>query len=197
LLYFEYSQQGKIAQLFFTMNSNNGFKFKLISFIAKITRIFHPRGTERLLRLIYHPDKRGSDHFQTIISYDENLSFNINSSSFIEWLIFFYGFYELGIVKIIKKLIKPDFVCFDIGANIGAHTLLMAKRCNAVFAFEPNPAIFKKLLDNLTLNKFKNVIPVQSAVSDFSGQSILYFDKNRSEERRVGKECRSRWSPYH
>ena len=23
----------------------------------------------------------------------------------------------------------------------------------------------------------------------------LYF--NRSEERRVGKECRSRWSPYH
>ena len=23
------------------------------------------------------------------------------------------------------------------------------------------------------------------------------FDQNRSEERRVGKECRSRWSPYH
>ena len=22
-------------------------------------------------------------------------------------------------------------------------------------------------------------------------------DKGRSEERRVGKECRSRWSPYH
>ena len=23
------------------------------------------------------------------------------------------------------------------------------------------------------------------------------FDYSRSEERRVGKECRSRWSPYH
>ena len=23
------------------------------------------------------------------------------------------------------------------------------------------------------------------------------FQENRSEERRVGKECRSRWSPYH
>ena len=23
------------------------------------------------------------------------------------------------------------------------------------------------------------------------------IDQNRSEERRVGKECRSRWSPYH
>src|SRR3712207_9291610 len=26
--------------------------------------------------------------------------------------------------------------------------------------------------------------------------SVIRFDK-RSEERRVGKECRSRWSPYH
>ena len=25
----------------------------------------------------------------------------------------------------------------------------------------------------------------------------LFLPKNRSEERRVGKECRSRWSPYH
>ena len=24
-----------------------------------------------------------------------------------------------------------------------------------------------------------------------------YFSLTRSEERRVGKECRSRWSPYH
>ena len=24
-----------------------------------------------------------------------------------------------------------------------------------------------------------------------------YLEKRRSEERRVGKECRSRWSPYH
>ena len=25
----------------------------------------------------------------------------------------------------------------------------------------------------------------------------LYHEVSRSEERRVGKECRSRWSPYH
>src|SRR5256886_17256683 len=25
----------------------------------------------------------------------------------------------------------------------------------------------------------------------------LFFERLRSEERRVGKECRSRWSPYH
>src|SRR3712207_5487945 len=28
-------------------------------------------------------------------------------------------------------------------------------------------------------------------------QGYLFQDTQRSEERRVGKECRSRWSPYH
>ena len=27
--------------------------------------------------------------------------------------------------------------------------------------------------------------------------ALVYGDISRSEERRVGKECRSRWSPYH
>src|SRR5260370_1685172 len=30
-----------------------------------------------------------------------------------------------------------------------------------------------------------------------AAQSTLSAAANRSEERRVGKECRSRWSPYH
>ena len=29
------------------------------------------------------------------------------------------------------------------------------------------------------------------------GKSTIAANTNRSEERRVGKECRSRWSPYH
>src|ERR1051326_4997914 len=46
---------------------------------------------------------------------------------------------------------------------------------------------------------------VQSSVNaqHFMGTVLLardgqvLFSKGRSEERRVGKECRSRWSPYH
>ena len=32
---------------------------------------------------------------------------------------------------------------------------------------------------------------------DRTGRLQLYARADRSEERRVGKECRSRWSPYH
>ena len=32
----------------------------------------------------------------------------------------------------------------------------------------------------------------------FKGQQVVLIENEfRSEERRVGKECRSRWSPYH
>ena len=33
--------------------------------------------------------------------------------------------------------------------------------------------------------------------SDAGGKVDMAFTSSRSEERRVGKECRSRWSPYH
>ena len=28
-------------------------------------------------------------------------------------------------------------------------------------------------------------------------ERVVFVQNDRSEERRVGKECRSRWSPYH
>ena len=36
-----------------------------------------------------------------------------------------------------------------------------------------------------------------NSLGELMGINTLSFDKSRSEERRVGKECRSRWSPYH
>src|SRR3712207_6967008 len=38
-----------------------------------------------------------------------------------------------------------------------------------------------------------SLVPVSSQLASFG----LFADSARSEERRVGKECRSRWSPYH
>ena len=32
---------------------------------------------------------------------------------------------------------------------------------------------------------------------DELAKTLIQYNISRSEERRVGKECRSRWSPYH
>src|ERR1051325_8134478 len=42
----------------------------------------------------------------------------------------------------------------------------------------------------------KDVAVHQGRLSKFREQAMA-VKTNRSEERRVGKECRSRWSPYH
>src|SRR5256885_6049157 len=36
-----------------------------------------------------------------------------------------------------------------------------------------------------------------SQLNEYFAEMVEPIFKNRSEERRVGKECRSRWSPYH
>ena len=42
--------------------------------------------------------------------------------------------------------------------------------------------------------------PIDQFASEYLGLNVSFADLSadgRSEERRVGKECRSRWSPYH
>ena len=39
--------------------------------------------------------------------------------------------------------------------------------------------------------------PVTQGLGDEAKAELLLRTGTRSEERRVGKECRSRWSPYH
>ena len=55
-----------------------------------------------------------------------------------------------------------------------------------------------KLLKNGGANKgLKALIEVSGLKKKEPGSFEVAFILGRSEERRVGKECRSRWSPYH
>ena len=46
-------------------------------------------------------------------------------------------------------------------------------------------------------SKLKKCLPFIIVVALELISLIFYNEEHRSEERRVGKECRSRWSPYH
>ena len=46
---------------------------------------------------------------------------------------------------------------------------------------------------SMTLQQLKYIVTVAQTGTITEAAGKLY----RSEERRVGKECRSRWSPYH
>ncbi|MBS3905153.1 MAG: FkbM family methyltransferase [Simkania sp.] len=57
----------------------------------------------------------------------------------------------------------------DIGGNIGLHSIVMSRCGYEVKVFEPDYIHFKKLIENLSLNKSTNVNPIQAAVSTKTG----------------------------
>ncbi len=59
----------------------------------------------------------------------------------------------------------------DIGANLGLHSIIMARCGFAVQAFEPDPWHYGKLLENLAANGAATVEPVKAAVSTRDGEA--------------------------
>ena len=51
------------------------------------------------------------------------------------------------------------------------------------------------------MNNYMYLVPIAAVIAllfaAYLAGKVGKQDAGRSEERRVGKECRSRWSPYH
>jgi len=65
-------------------------------------------------------------------------------------------------------------IVFDVGANIGAFSLLAAQKASKVFSFEPEPKNFEMFKRNIELNGFSNIIPLMKAIS-YSNSFIDFY----------------------
>jgi FkbM family methyltransferase len=83
--------------------------------------------------------------------------------------------YEMAIMK---NLIRPGETIFDVGANIGIHSLITSRLTGTgkVYAFEPASFAYKMLTENLRLNGVMNVMATKSIVSDQPGEVELYIN---------------------
>ena len=93
-----------------------------------------------------------------------------------------FGEYE---TNIIRKIIEPGMTVIDIGANFGYFSLLLSGlvgESGKVFAFEPDPSAFKLLSRNIKENGIKNVFLINKALSDRTGHTKLYLDKDNQGE---------------
>jgi FkbM family methyltransferase len=83
------------------------------------------------------------------------LRWNLDLNEGIDFAIYLLGAFERDLVRCYEKLIKPGDTVLDIGANIGAHTLHMARLVGPtgrVIAIEATEYAFEKLKANLALN---------------------------------------------
>ncbi len=73
------------------------------------------------------------------------------------------------------RLLRSDDICFDVGANLGYYTVLMAKAVprGRVYAFEPDPLSHALLQLNVRMNRLGNVITNDLALGDRTGTSTF------------------------
>src|SRR5258705_8825009 len=82
----------------------------------------------------------------------------------------------------------------DWSSDVCSSDLLETK--DAVMKERTHAADYYRQILSVQPHALKRLDPFAAIVKCHRGQEISN-DSGRSEERRVGKECRSRWSPYH
>jgi FkbM family methyltransferase len=87
-----------------------------------------------------------------------------------------YGEYCESEIELFRQVVKPDTVVVEVGANIGAHTVFLARQVmpsGVVVAFEPQRVVFQTLCANLAINSIRNVFAFQQAVGTTAGSIVV------------------------
>ena len=110
---------------------------------------------------------------QKKIIFRSKYGFNINLDLAQDVDRYFYmGMFEVETIWFFKKLLRPDLILFDIGANIGIFSLIAAKKLNnngKIYAFEPSDRVYNQFEENIKLNSFNNIFLYKVGMSDKAG----------------------------
>lgn len=109
------------------------------------------------------------------------IAWNLDLREGIDFAIWLLGAFEPATVAAYARLIRPGDVAFDIGANVGAHALHLARAVGGtgrVHAFEPTEWARAKLIANLELNpelrKRVTIVPAMLMAQSAAAAPPLY-----------------------
>ena len=97
-----------------------------------------------------------------------------------------YGEFSEGEVSLFRQFVRSGNIVLEIGANIGAHTVVLSKMVGAqgkVIAYEPQRLVFQTLAGNLAINSIANAFCYQKAVGAVAGEllvPLLDFEKENN-----------------
>ena len=87
-----------------------------------------------------------------------------------------YGEFSEGEVDLFRRILRPGDTVVEAGANIGAHTIPIAKHVGPtgrVVAFEPQRIVFQTLCANVALNSLVNVDCRWAALGAEPGEIVV------------------------
>jgi len=147
------------------MNITSELQFTNVSVdIPKFSQNFYKDTYSEL----YHEDLKYINIAKT--RYND-VFYYYNTDSIIGVSLKYYGEYTEHELNLLNQLIQPGFVVYDIGANIGYHTVGFAERAKRVYAFEPNELNYKLLQKNTFFKP--NVTLLDVALSNSVGTTQI------------------------
>jgi len=86
-----------------------------------------------------------------------------------------YGEYAPDEWRMLRQLIRPGMTVVEIGANMGSHSVDMARACapGPFYAFEPQQLLFQILCGNLAMNNVTNAVAFPDACGADEGEAII------------------------
>ena len=96
--------------------------------------------------------------------------FYLTTDHYIGKALNLYGEFSEGEVELFRRLIQPDWTVLDVGANMGAHTVALARLAKFVHAFEPQEILYKILENNVKVNDLNNVAVIWAGVGRSMGR---------------------------
>ncbi len=113
--------------------------------------------------------------------------FEADLSSLLEWQLWAFGCYEEHFAELFRCLVSPDDCCIDVGANIGVHTVRLAKLVGSrgqVIALEPEEEAARRAHRNIMLNQLSNAHIINAAAGEEAGgEAQLYQPDARDTNR--------------
>ncbi|MFH1129922.1 MAG: FkbM family methyltransferase [Pseudomonadota bacterium] len=90
-----------------------------------------------------------------------------------------HGFWEERLLLFFGAVVKPGWICVDVGANFGFHTIPLAKLCapnGFVYAFEAFPETAVGLQHEIDKENLSSCVKVESvAISDGTEKKVHLF----------------------
>jgi len=135
------------------------------------------RGKTRLLDFLHPREGDPARAVRDTIELDDGIRLHCDTSSFIEWSLYFLGEYEPETTALLRRIIEPGWTCVDAGANIGYLTLVMARAAGPagrVYSFEALPPMSARLEANVALNALSNVRIQTVCLGESRGEAAFY-----------------------
>lgn len=112
---------------------------------------------------------------------------NLNNS--VEFTLFYLGAFEKPLLFFLRDTMRglkqsetePTPTFFDIGANIGQHSLFMSLHADQVHSFEPYSAVSQKLERHIELNGINNIQLHKVGLSNQQEELDFYAPTGRNQ----------------